>query len=172
MPDDKPQLTLVTYDYSADHDAEFVSLPEYHWDERPVTLPLDTEECATAIHLSHGSLPSAAKLLKVSEIRLKRLVKQSPRLQRVLEESFELALDRAVAIPIDTLFDPNADARRLEWASTKLLQSRLAQGHPLSPAPSSTTASNVTINNREIVFSWREAPSLTDGAGRGDGSGE
>jgi hypothetical protein len=156
MSADKPYLTLVDPGSHPELEAEFVPLPFYPWTERPSTLPLDQDECATAIHLGHN-LPKAAFLLKVPEFRLRRLVNQSPRLQRVLEESFGLALDRAVAVPIDTLFDPASDQRAKEWASTKLLQSRLAIGHPLSPAPSSSTQGNasVQVTPSKITFRWR-----------------
>jgi hypothetical protein len=155
-----PHLTLV--DPHADvqsNDDEFIPLPFYPWDERPPTLAIDFDEAATAIHLAHGELLAASRLLKVGLHRLTRLVKQSPRLQRILTESFEHALIRAVAVPIDTLFNPDADQRAKEWASTKVLQSRLAQGHPLSPAPPATTqsAASLTVNptQRSITFRWR-----------------
>lgn len=157
---DKPYLTLVdpaTTDPA--HDEEFAPLPYYAWDERPATLPLSTEEAATAIHLAHGDIPAAARLLKVPHFRLARLIRASPRLTRIRDESFSLALDHAASVPIRTLFNPDADQRALEWASTKLLQSRIAQGHPLSPAPPSTTVSNasLTANSvaKTITFRWR-----------------
>ena len=154
---DHPHLTLVDPNTHPEHDQEFEPLPFYPWDERPPTLPIDQEEAATAIHLGHN-LPAAALLLKVPEFRLRRLVNQSPRLQRVLEESFGLALDRAVAVPIDTLFNPNSDQRAKEWASKLLLSSRLAQGHPLSPAPTQS-AQSVSLTQgptqKTITFRWR-----------------
>jgi hypothetical protein len=99
----------------------------------------------------------AASLLKIPIVRLQRLIKQSPRLARVQEESYGVALAQAASIPIRTLFDPRADQRALEWASTKVLQSKLAQGHPLSPAPPSTTQSaSLTISpQRTLTFRWR-----------------
>jgi hypothetical protein len=130
----------------------------YPWIERPRTLPIDFDEAATAIHLAHGELIKAAQLLKVGLHRLTRLVKQSPRLQRIHQESFEHALIKAAAVPIDTLFNPEADQRAKEWASTKVLQSRLAMGHPLSPAPpSSIASSSLTVNpaQRSITFRWK-----------------
>jgi hypothetical protein len=155
---DHKHLTLVDPSDDHTHDEEFTPLPLYPWDERPPTLTIDHDEAATAIHLAHGSLPAAAKLLKVPQVRLSRLVRSSPRLKAIVDESFGLALERAAAVPIDTLFDPNADARRLEWASTRLLQSRLAMGHPLSPAPPTSLTSNASLTvspNRTITFRWR-----------------
>jgi hypothetical protein len=133
-------------------------LPFYPWLERPPTLAIDYDEAATAIHLAHGELLQAARLLKVPFHRLSRLVRSSPRLQRILEEGLSEALVRAVAVPIDTIFDDNAGQRAKEWASTKILQSRLAMGHPLSPAPPATTQSaSLQVNpvQRSITFRWR-----------------
>ena len=155
---DHPHLTLVDPNALSEHDQEFLPLPYYGWDERPPTVPLDSDEIATALHLAHGDDDQAARLLKVPVVRLQRLVKQSPRLQRIRSESLDVALARAAHIPIQTLFDPEADARRLEWASTKVLQSRLAIGHPLSPAPAQPSAQqSLSINqqNRSITFRWR-----------------
>jgi hypothetical protein len=157
MPDEKPHLTLV--DPSTEHDAEFLSLPHFSWDERPISLLLDADECATAIHLSHGEVAHAAELLKVPIVRLNRMVRGSPRLQRVLEEALQVALVKARSIPLRTLFNPEADQRALEWASTKVLQSRLAIGDPLSPAPSASIQANANLQvnapSRTITFRWR-----------------
>jgi hypothetical protein len=162
---DKPHLTLVDPSSSPEHDEEFAPLPYYPWQSRPETVPLDQDECATAIHLANGELVEAASLLKVPIIRLKRMLRGSPRLQRVFEESLGVALIKARSIPLRTLFDPNSDQRALEWASTKVLQSRLAIGDPLSPAPPATTQSSasLTVNaaQRTIRFRWQsddEAP--------------
>lgn len=163
-----PHLTLVDPTNSTDNSSEYLPLPYYPWDERPGTLPIDYDEAATAIHLGKGDLLSAAGLLKVPLHRLTRLIRQSPRLQRVQDEALQHTLIRAASIPIQTLFDPGADARRLEWASTKILQSRLAAGHPLSPAPASSQASSLTVSPqaRTITFRWRtedDGPVDSDG---------
>jgi hypothetical protein len=154
---DKPYLTLVDPNASPEHDLEFAPLPYYPWDERPPSLPLDPDEAATAIHLAHGSLPDAASLLRIPEFRLARLIRQSPRLQRVFEEAYSLTVARAASIPIRTLYSPTADQRALEWASTKVLQSRAAMGHPLSPAPPSTIQSSaqIQLTPKSITFRWR-----------------
>ena len=62
---------------------EFLPLPFYGWLERPLDLPIDPDEAATAIYLAHGALNRAAELLKVSPARLNRVVRRSPRLQRL-----------------------------------------------------------------------------------------
>jgi hypothetical protein len=161
-----PYLTLVDGDDRRSdplsppdpQESEFVPLPYYPWDERPSTVPLDHDECATAIHLAHGDAHVAAQLLKVPYIRLNRQLRASPRLARILTESLDQALAAAASLPIQTLFDPNADRRSREWASTKLLQSRLAIGHPLSPAPPTAAASaSLTVNaqTKTITYRWK-----------------
>ena len=58
-------------------------LPYFGWLERPLDLPLDVEECATAIYLKNGDLDAAAARLKVTPARLDRVVRRSPRLMRL-----------------------------------------------------------------------------------------
>jgi hypothetical protein len=65
--------------------AEFVPLPHFSWSERPLSLPLDVDEIATALFLSHGDLSRAAALLKVDKARLMRPIRRSPRLQRLVD---------------------------------------------------------------------------------------
>jgi hypothetical protein len=139
-------------------EGEFLPLPYYNWAERPWSLPLDQEEGATALFLAHGSIAKAAFLLKVPIVRLNRLIRAHPRLQRIKEELLETVLDRADSVVIDTLFDENADARRLEWASKDIRSSKFAAGRALSPAPASAMAS-VTMSDsaRTITYRWRTA---------------
>ena len=62
---------------------EFVPLPFFNWTERPLALPLDVDEVATALYLSSGDAAAAAELLKVSVSRLNRVIRPSPRLMRL-----------------------------------------------------------------------------------------
>jgi hypothetical protein len=64
---------------------EFVPLPYFPWLSRPETLPLDADEAATALYLAKGNPAAAAALLKVSPARLNRVVRRSPRLQRLVD---------------------------------------------------------------------------------------
>ena len=66
--------------------AEFDPLPFYPWIERPLTLPLDDDECATAIFIAKGDVSAAADLLKVMPARLKRVIRKSRRLQLLLSD--------------------------------------------------------------------------------------
>jgi hypothetical protein len=62
---------------------EFFPLPYFGWLKRPLDLPLDVEECATAIYLKNGDLDAAAARLKVTPARLDRVVRRSPRPMRL-----------------------------------------------------------------------------------------
>lgn len=153
--DKPPYLTLVDPHRDTSHDDEFVPLPFYPFDQRPETLELDSDEAATAIHLG-GDLQAAADLLKVPLRRLHRLVKHSPRLQRVLAEETDVLVARAASEYANAL--KAEDDRRREWASTKIMQSRAAAGHALSPAPPNSTMSLTSTTqqgNRTLTFRWR-----------------
>ena len=73
---------MPTREYSVD---EFVQLPYFAWDSRPETLPLDVDECATALYLGGGDVKDAASRLKVTPARLAKLIRRSPRLQRLVD---------------------------------------------------------------------------------------
>ena len=62
---------------------EFFPLPYFSWLERPLSLPLDIEDCATAIYLSNGDIGAAAARLKVTPAQLNKVVRASPRLMRL-----------------------------------------------------------------------------------------
>jgi hypothetical protein len=172
MENDKPHLTLVDQDFISEHDREFAPLPYFPWDQRPSTVPLDQDECATALHLSQGHLAKAAFLLRVPLFRLNRMLKHSPRLQRVFSESAELIVARAFGKYIDAL--DAEDARRQEWGATKIMQSRAAMGHIFSPAPANSVSTSVTMSAKEIVYSWRDggSPDTLDHADEGRGGSD
>jgi hypothetical protein len=157
----RPHLTLVGSSAPDAQADEFAPLPIYTWLERPETLPLGDDEAATALHLARGDAPAAANLLKVPLHRLARLLRRSPRLQRIQEESDQLNVLRARGEYIRAL--DSEEARRREWGATKIMQSRAAQGDSFSPAPASSS-SHTQVNvgvAREIVFSWK-SPSVVD----------
>jgi hypothetical protein len=154
---DHPHLTLVDPSKSKEHDEEFIPLPFYPWDSRPPSLPLDPDECATAIHIAQGDLPAAANLLKVPLHKLNRQIRNHPRLARVLQETNELTVARAASEYITALSSPSE--RRREWASTKIMASRAAQSHPFSPAPAQPGAASLSLSDtpagRTLTFRWR-----------------
>ena len=65
---------------------EFLPLPYFPWNTRPLTVPLDADEAATAIYLAHGDINRAAALLKVTPARFGRAIRKSGRLQLLLSD--------------------------------------------------------------------------------------
>ena len=107
---------------------DFIPLPAYGWDIRPTTSPLDIEECATALVMAGGELAGAARLLRVSELRLQRVMGRSERLRRLHGELVALLNDR-VLHEVRRAFDDD-DGRRREWAVGQVVKSQQFQSHP------------------------------------------
>jgi hypothetical protein len=142
-----------------DSDAhEYEPLPHYGWEERPLTIPIDIEEAATAIHLAKGVITTASQLLKVGETRLRRVIRNHPRLQRIADEHLAVLNDKAIA-EVASAFD-SPDDRRREWATARVLASRLGKDNPLAPVPSSAQSGSLEVNpaDRTITIHWGAAP--------------
>lgn len=84
---------------------DLVPLPTQPWDERPAELPLDIEECRTALWLTKGNISDAAVYLKVTPMRLRSFVRSSVRLTNEVEEAKEQLKDRAQDVVREALYD-------------------------------------------------------------------
>lgn len=91
---------------------DLVALPTMPYNERPLELPLDVEECRTAIWMAAGNITDAAKLLKVTSIRLRSFVRKSPYLSAEMAESAEKMVDIAEKNVLDALTDDLDPSRR------------------------------------------------------------
>jgi hypothetical protein len=141
---------------------EFIPLPAYNWDERPISMELSWDEVSTALVLSHGDIGRSAMLLRVSMVRLNRYLRREGRSRGLLEELEGVLLARGRGEVISALFDAGSTERRREWAASTVLRSRLAMGDSLSAAPAANSSTTVSIDAREIVYSWRvDKPSLS-----------
>jgi len=92
--------------------SDLVALPTMPYSERPVELPLDVEECRTAIWMAAGNITEAAKLLKVTSIRLRNFVKKSPYLSAEMQEAADRLVDIAESNVLDALTDGLDPSRR------------------------------------------------------------
>jgi hypothetical protein len=133
---------------------EFLPLPYFPWAVRPSHASLEIEECATALYLAGGEVSVAAEKLRVEPLRLQRAINRHERLRRLHAELVSLLNDR-VLHEVRRAFDDD-DSRRREWASSKVMNSKQFQEHPL--APNTNVATSVSIDAsgaKEIVFRWR-----------------
>lgn len=101
---------------------DLIPLPTMPFDERPSELPLNREECRTALWRAKGNISDAAKLLKVSSLRLRNFVKSNPFLSAEAEEAREILADIAENNVYDALTD-EADAGRRDSMSRFVLNS-------------------------------------------------
>lgn len=91
---------------------DLVPLPTMPYEERPLSLPLDIEECRTALWRCNGNVSDAALLLKVRSDRLRKFVKNSPYLSAQLQEAQETLKDIAESNVRDALMDQDDPGRR------------------------------------------------------------
>lgn len=100
--------------------SDLVPLPTMPYDVRPDDLPLDVEECRTAIWKARGNISEAALYLKVSSVRLRRFVAASPRLTEEQREAQEILLDKSEA-QIAAALDDTEDKMRADNAAKFVL---------------------------------------------------
>jgi hypothetical protein len=91
---------------------DLVALPTMPYSERPSDLPLNPEECRTALWMSAGNVTEAAKLLKITSIRLRAFVKKSPYLTAEMQEAADRLVDIAESNVLDALTDELDPSRR------------------------------------------------------------
>jgi hypothetical protein len=120
-----------------------------------VELPLDIEECRTAIWKARGNVSRAAEFLKVPSTRLRYFVQKSPYLTRELRESLEIHVDRAEEIVDEALNDEEDKARRDQMARF-VLGSQVARARGWG---NGTAQPGMKINNANggmIVVQWAD----------------
>lgn len=91
---------------------DLLPLPTAPWDKRPTELPLDTEECRTALWLCQGNISEAAEMVKVSPARFRTFVNNSEYLKREIEEAKEGIKDIAERNVVEALTDRSDAGRR------------------------------------------------------------
>ena len=142
--------------------SDLVALPTMPYNERPAELPLDVEECRTAIWMASGNISEAAKLLKVSSIRLRNFVKKSPYLSAELQESADRLVDIAEGNVLNALTDELDPSRRDTMSRFVLTSIGKHRGW------GSGGSGNVNIKNSAggtIVVQWADGTQL---GGQGD----
>jgi hypothetical protein len=128
------------------------------YDLRPTELPLDIEECRTALWRAEGNVTVAAQLLKVPSIRLRSFIKKSPYLSAELKEASEQIKDIAEAVIVEALTDSSDAARRDAMAKFYMLGPGKDRGYG-----SGGGTPNVTVNNKAggtVQIAWADGTSV------------
>ena len=129
---------------------DLVPLPTAPWDERPVSLPLDVEECRTAIWRCQGNITEAAKLLKTTSLRLRSFVLKSPYLMAECQEAKDQLVDIAEGVVLEALTDEDDSGRRDTMARFVLGSQGKQRGW------GSASGGRVNINNigGKMIVQW------------------
>lgn len=130
--------------------SDLVPLPTMPYSERPSELPLDPEECRTALWMSSGNVTEAAKLIKVTSIRLRNFIKKSPYLTAEMQEAADRIVDIAEANVYNALTDEQDPSRRDTMSRFVLTNIGKARGWGSGNSP------NVNIKNAggTIIVQW------------------
>lgn len=145
--------------------SDLIPLPTMPYDSRPIELPLDVEECRTALWRAKGNVSEAAKLLKTDTLRLRRFVSQSPRLTEEQREAQEILLDKSESQIADALDDKDDKIRADNAAKFVLTNLGARRGYGTKGGVGITLTPNGSRGTMKITWGDGEAfapPSPSD----------
>jgi len=137
---------------------DLVALPTMPYNERPSELPLDVEECRTALWMANGNVTEAAKLLKTTSIRLRGFIKKSPYLSAEMQEAADRLVDIAEGNVLDALTDEQDPSRRDTMSRFVLTNIGKAKGW-------GTGGQNVNVKNSAggtIIVQWADGTTFSE----------
>lgn len=140
---------------------DLLPLADFGWTERPASLPLDVEECRTALWLNGGDIPGAAARLRITPGRLRAYVNASPRLQRDQHEAQMLLVDRAKVVVREALNDVNNTAR-MDNMARYMLNSRFAEEFGFAPRPAKINL----LPAGPMIIGWANEAGFDNDAGK------
>jgi hypothetical protein len=137
---------------------DLVPLPTAPYPERPAALPLDVEECRTALWLYRGNVSEAAARLKVSSSRLRAFVRASAYLTNEADEARQRLKDVAEDIVYEALTDETDAGRRDSMARFVLTNLGDDRGY------GNKNGKGVTINapNSKFTIQWEDGSSFDE----------
>lgn len=137
---------------------DLVALPTMPYSERPIDLPLDVEECRTALWMVSGNVTEAAKLLKTTSIRLRNFVKKSPYLTAEMQEASDRLVDIAESNVLNALTDELDPSRRDTMSRFVLTNIGRSKGW-------GTGGTAVSVKNSSggtIIVQWADGSTFND----------
>lgn len=132
---------------------DLIPLPTSPFDERPNSLPLDVEECRTALWLERGNITKAAARIKTSPARFRTFVSNSARLRAEQNEARQQMADRAEEVLHEALHDESDSGRR--DSAAKWVLDRIGKDRGFS---TSGAANSVRLNVGPISVEWLSEP--------------
>lgn len=142
---------------------DLVSLPTMPYDQRPNELPLDIEECRTAIWMVSGNVTDAAKILKTTPIRLRNFIKKSAYLLAEVQEAAEQLVDIAEKNVKDALLDDQDPSRRDTMSRFVLTNIGKSRGWG-----SGNTAGSLNVKNAPggtLIVQWADGTKFNSNDG-------
>jgi hypothetical protein len=139
---------------------DLTPLPTAPYSERPVGLPLDVEECRTAIWLARGNITTAASILKTTSLRLRNFVNKSPYLTSEMQEAKDQLVDIAENVVYDALTDEDDAGRRDTMARFVLGSQGKQRGWG-----SASAGGGINIKNHgggTIIVQWADGQAFGD----------
>lgn len=133
---------------------DLVPLPTQPWDERPDDLPLDVEECRTAIWRASGNITLAAQFLKCRPDRLRRFVNGKQRLINEVQEAKEQLVDAAEDVVRQALTSDDP-ARMDTMARFVLTNQGKERGWGNKPGGVS-----VTMSGGSMIIGWADGSTI------------
>lgn len=121
-------------------------------------MPLEIEECRTALWYSRGNITKASQILKISASRLRKFVANSPYLSEEANEAREQLIDIAEDVVYDALTSDDDAARRDAMARFALTNLGGARGYGNSKG-------GVNINvakGGKVEISWADGHSFNE----------
>lgn len=143
----------------SDIPTDLVPLPTMPYDERPVALPLDIEECRTALWRVRGNVTQAANLLKVPASRLRKFISNSPRLVAEVNEAREQLKDIAEDNVFEALTDEQDPGRRDQMS--RFVLSTIGRDRGFA------SGGGVSVKNSKggtVVIQWADGSSVVGNA--------
>lgn len=140
---------------------DLIPLPTAPYDMRPISMPLDVEECRTALWRCEGNVTKAAELMKVPSLRLRNFIKNSPRLSAEAKEARDQLVDIAETVVYDALTDEKDPGRRDNMA--RFVLNGVGRDRGYSAAANGGGKVNVNINGGDLVISWADGQGFDGG---------
>jgi len=131
---------------------DLIPLPTMPYDHRPDSLPLQVEECRTALWRARGNVSVAADILKVGSSRLRRFIKNSDFLSAEQQEAQEMLKDIAEDVVYDALTDADDKGRQDAMARFVLQGIGKDRGYGAGQP-------NIHVNNSKggtVIVGWQD----------------